>query len=57
MPTVPSHHGCAASQAIVSSPSSASFTDGSKSPSEPNRPRTSCATTAKPAAATVVGLK
>src|SRR5690349_3582896 len=50
MPTEPSHHGCAVSQASVSSVSAASWTCGSNKPGDREVPRTSCATTTYPAA-------
>lgn len=41
MPTLPSHHGCAAAQSTVSAPSAPSAQNGSNSPPEEPRPRTS----------------
>src|SRR4051812_2356788 len=57
MPTRPSDQGRRTAHATVSSPSPASCTEGSKTPSEPNRPRQSCSTTANPAPATVTGFE
>jgi len=55
MPTRPLDQGCSAAQATVSAPSGPSLTSGSKRPSEPQRPRMSCESTAYPWAAYQLG--
>src|SRR5689334_20761714 len=56
VPTDPFDHRCVPAHSIVSYPSRPSFRYGSNSPSDANRPRVSCITTAYPRSTAFVNV-